>query len=149
MTAPRLPRWRLRALTAAIAAIAVVLLLIRPMVPGWVASYRTWRTERAIRDRLRQPLPMPFPGGTSLGNVLIHIKASTKSGTLPDGIPIFLDPIGLQEAGASLESTVAINTRGEPIEASLKAILDPLGLTFYVAHGLVSVTSKAGADVPY
>jgi len=48
-----------------------------------------------------------------------------------------------------LESTVAINTRGEPIEASLKAILDPLGLTFYVAHGLVSVTSKAGADVPY
>lgn len=148
MTPPRLSRWRVRALMAAVAAAAVVLFLIRPMVPGWMKSYRSWQVDRAIRDRLNQPLAMPFPGGTSLGSVLVHIQASTKSGALPNGIPIFIDPIGLQEAGRSLESAVTINTRGEPIEASLKAILDPLGLTFTVGQGIVSITSKESADVP-
>ena len=50
---------------------------------------------------------MPFPNETPLEDVIKYIRASTKSPAFPDGIPIYVDPLGLTEADKTMASPVA------------------------------------------
>ena len=63
-----------------------------------------------------------------------------------DGIPVYVDPIGLEEARVDITKPVEIG----PDQVRLKAFLDqrlgPLGLSDYVEDGLLTITSKQAAD---
>src|SRR5262249_8492513 len=50
-----------------------------------------------ILDALERPVTMTFPDPTPLRDVLRYVTLATATATYP-GIPIHLDPIGLQEA---------------------------------------------------
>ncbi len=58
---------------------------------------------------------MSFAEETSLEEVLKYIKEATKSSELPNGIAIYVDPIGLQEAEKSLTSTIQMDLEGVPL----------------------------------
>ncbi|HKI17391.1 MAG TPA: hypothetical protein VKA15_05905 [Isosphaeraceae bacterium] len=60
--------------------------------------------------------------------MLAYVKSSTKSPTYPAGIPIYVDPVGLQEAEKSMTSTVTIDLEQVPLRASLRLLLQQLGL---------------------
>ena len=63
------------------------------------------------------------------------------------GIPIYVDPIGLQEAEKSMTSTVRnINLEGVALRVSLKLLLNQLDLTYTVKDGLLTITSTDSAD---
>ncbi len=70
---------------------------------------------KAILARLDEPIPMEFPKATQLDEVLPYIKRSAQKGPNPPGIPIYIDPLGLQEVQRSLNSTVAIRVKGSPL----------------------------------
>jgi hypothetical protein len=83
----------------------------------------------------------PIPGPT-LALLLREIKRVTSNGVLWDGIPIFVDPIGLQEAGQTMNSPVTLSSKAVPIKKALKDALDQLKLCYTVKDGWMLITSK-------
>ncbi len=62
------------------------------------------------------------------------------------GIPIYVDPIGLQEAERSLNSTVQIDLEGVPLKTTLRLMLKQLGLAYTVKDGFLMITSEDSED---
>jgi hypothetical protein len=94
-----------------------------------------------ILDALEQPVAMTFPDPTPLQDVLRYITTATGTPDYP-GIPIYLDPIGLQEAEATPAATVTIDLRGIPLKTTLRLCLKQYGLVYIVKDGLLRVTSE-------
>ncbi len=101
-----------------------------------------------ILEKLNESVSMSFNADTPLEDVLKYIKQATTSSTY-SGIPIYVDPLGLQEAEKSMTSTVRnIDLNGVALRVSLKLLLNQLGLTYTVKDGLLTITSIDSADRP-
>src|SRR5262249_54408823 len=92
-----------------------------------------------------EPISMSFANETPLDDILKYIKQATTTPSF-SGIPIYVDPIGLQEAEKSLTSTVTIDLEGVPLKTTLKLLLKQLGLTYTVKDGFLMITSKESED---
>jgi hypothetical protein len=93
-----------------------------------------------IREALDQPIAMRFPNETPLDDVLKYIQLATTK-RFPSGIPIYVDPIGLQEAERSLNSTVLIDLECVPLKTTLRLCLNQLGMDYSVKDGFVLISS--------
>ena len=60
----------------------------------------------AILAKLEEPVAMSFPNETPLEDLLKYIKQAS-TGPNGTGIPIYVDPLGLQEADRTLTATVS------------------------------------------
>jgi tetratricopeptide (TPR) repeat protein len=100
---------------------------------------------RQILEKLDEPISMSFANETPLDDVLKYIKQATTTPTF-SGIPIYVDPLGLQEAERSLNSTVQIDLEGVPLKTTLKLILKQLGLAYTVKDGFLMITSEDSED---
>ncbi len=96
---------------------------------------------RRILSKLDRPVPMTSPNPIALTNVLAHIRSAT-SGPGDPGIPIYIDPVGLQEAEVSMTSTVRINPEKVALRTALKKLLRQLGLGYDVRDGLLTITAE-------
>jgi hypothetical protein len=115
-----------------------------------LSYYRNERTE-GIYDALSRPLDPMYPDTARLDEVLKLIrKRTTGRPKLPTGIPIYVDPIGLQEAGTSLGSPVKkpLSLERPTLGEHLRRILEPLGLAYEVKDGYLMITSKESLDEP-
>jgi RNA polymerase sigma factor (sigma-70 family) len=99
----------------------------------------------AILAKLNEPLAMKFPYEQPLQDVLKYIKQATK-GSKDNGIPIYIDPIGLSEAEKTMTSPVSIDVEGVPLRRTLQLILKQINLAYYVDDGLLVITSKDSTD---
>jgi RNA polymerase sigma factor (sigma-70 family) len=101
-----------------------------------------------ILAKLHEPLDMVFPRETPLDDVLKYITRVTKHGDPPSdpGIPIYVDPFGLQEVKKSLQSTVTINVTGVPLKVTLPRVLAQLGLAYLVGDGVLLISSSSRID---
>ncbi len=99
-----------------------------------------------ILRKLDDLIAVKFPDETPLGDFLKHIKDATKSPGMPNGFPIYVDPIGLQEADKSMTSTVTIDLEGVPLRRTLQLVLKQLGLAYLVADGMIYITSQDDMD---
>ncbi len=98
-------------------------------------------------EKLGESVSMSFSEDTPLEDVLKYVKQATRSPAFPEGIPIYVDPIGLQEAEKSITSTVRnMDLVGIPLKVTLKLLLNQLDLTYKVKDGLLTITSNASAD---
>jgi predicted DNA-binding protein (UPF0251 family) len=100
------------------------------------------RKTQAIMQALEEPIAMPFANKTPLNDVLKYIKAATTTPTF-SGIPIHVEPLGLQEANKSLDSTIQFDRADLPLKTSLRMILKPLGLSYVVKDGLLMIDSRS------
>jgi hypothetical protein len=118
-----------------------------------LSSYRNPRQEGII-DALDQPITLKYADGDAFDVVLKEIKKQTtknpKLPKLPAGIPIYIDPIGLQEAEQSLNATVTRPPAADalPLGEHLRLILEPLGLYYVVKYGFLMITVKESLDTP-
>ncbi len=105
---------------------------------------------KAILSKLNERISMNFPGDTPLEDVKKYIEQSTQdeAAGLPTGIPIYVDPQGLQDADKTMASTVTINLEGIPLKTTLRLLLKQLGLTYTVKDGLLTITSSSSDDQP-
>jgi RNA polymerase sigma factor (sigma-70 family) len=99
-----------------------------------------------ILTKLDDLVAMNFPKETPLDDILQHIKSTTKSREMPNGMPIYVDPVGLQEAEKSLTSTVTIDLEGVPLRRTLQLVLKQLGLHYLVEDGMIYITSEESED---
>jgi hypothetical protein len=98
--------------------------------------------------KLQQPVSMPFAQETPLEDVIKYIKSSTQSDDLPQGIPIYVDPAGLQEAEQTTQSPVTLELEGFPLATTLDLLLKQLDLKYHVRpDGLVVITYSQSGDV--
>jgi RNA polymerase sigma factor (sigma-70 family) len=89
---------------------------------------------------LSRPIAFKFKE-TRLEDVIKQVRENTRTQDY-EGIPIYVDEAGLQEAGASLEALVTIETQNTPLEASLDAVLRPLKLGAATRDGLLVISSR-------
>ena len=100
-----------------------------------------------ILKALEQPVPMHFPNETALEDVLKYVTEETVA-RVGKPIPIYVDPIGLQSARRTMQSTIwKIDIEGAPLRNSLARCLRQLDLTFVVRDGFLMI-SEAGAALP-
>ncbi len=103
---------------------------------------------QSIYAKLGQPVSMPFANETPLEDVIKYVKSATVSQELPEGIPIYVDPAGLQEADKTMQSPVTLNLEGVTLKQSLKLLLKQLDLAYTVKDGLMTITYIASKDQP-
>ena len=116
------------------------------------AEYLFDRDEKtkAILAKLNERISMNFENDTPLSDVQKYIESATQdeAAGLPSGIPIYVDPQGLQDADKTLASTVAIKLEGIPLRTTLRLMLRQLNLTYTVKDGLLTITSSSSDDQP-
>ena len=103
---------------------------------------------RAVLGALKKRVPMSFANETPLEDVLKHIKKETTSQELPAGIPIYVDPVGLNEAEKTMTSPITLDLQGVALRDSLRLGLKQIGLMYTVKDGLLSITSESSEDSP-
>jgi hypothetical protein len=98
---------------------------------------------RAIEERLAEPIALNIPNRTTLESALKAIKEATR-GPNDSGIPIYVDPAGLQEAGAGMNKPidVVLFDGATPLATNLRSLLRPLGLDYDVRDGFFTVSSR-------
>jgi hypothetical protein len=95
----------------------------------------------AIWFNLQKPVSMPFADETPLEDVIKYIRSATVSDELPQGIPIYIDPAGLQEADKTMLSPITLNLEGLPLALTLRLALKQLDLVYQVLpEGLLYIT---------
>jgi hypothetical protein len=100
-----------------------------------------------ILAKLDEPISMSFANETPLEDVLKYIKSATQ-GPNDAGIPIYVDPVGLQEAEKTMTSPITLDLEGVPLKTTLKLLLKQLGLTYTVKDGLLTITAENSEDQP-
>jgi hypothetical protein len=102
----------------------------------------------AILQALDRPVALHFAQETTLENAKRFIEEATRDAAsgLPHGIPIYIDPQGLQDADRSMASTVTIDIEGVPLRTSLRLLLRQLKLSFWVKDGLLTIGSIEDAE---
>ena len=108
-----------------------------------LASHETNPQSKAILKKLDARIDMNFSGSNSLEEVLKYIKQTTVSEDYA-GIPIYVDPKGLKEAEASLQSPVELELTGVPLKTTFRLILKQIGLAYCVRDGVLIVSSVQG-----
>jgi hypothetical protein len=104
---------------------------------------RNW----VIRDRLEKKVDLRFEK-TPLEDVLKFVKSATSKGPDDKGIPIYVDPLGLNEAEKTLATPISFVAKGEPLRSSLEQLLKSIGLTYVVKGGLLTVTAASDEPIP-
>jgi hypothetical protein len=99
-----------------------------------------------IAAELGKLVDMPFKTATSLEDAIKYVRASTKGPSFPDGIPVYVDPLGLQEAETSMSSTVTIDLAQVPLRTSLELLLKQLGLAYQIKDGLLKIVSESADE---
>lgn len=109
-------------------------------------SPHTEELSRRIREQLERPVDMHFANETPLTDVLKYVRSATTSEAMPEGLPIYLDPIGLQEAERTETSPIRIDLSRVPLGTSLRLALRQLGLDYMIKGGVLHITSEASED---
>lgn len=100
---------------------------------------------QAILRKLEEPVAMSFPNETPLEDLLKYIKQATQ-GPKDSGIPIYVDPQGLQEADKTLTSPIQLDLEGIPLRRTLQLALRQLDLVYFVDDGILVITSEQSED---
>ena len=101
------------------------------------------RSQKVLAE-LGKPLLMSFKEETPLEDVLKYIKQSTTGAAFPNGLPLYVDPIGLSEADKTSNSTVRnVDLEGVPLKTTLRLVLEQLDLTYVVRDGLLTIRRKS------
>ena len=110
---------------------------------------------KVILDRLEEKVDLTFEK-TPLEEVFKHIfrvpvhvigdKKATSKGKDDKGIPIYVDPVGLQEAEKTLTTPITFTAKGEPLKSSLERLLRLIDLIYVVKDGFLMVTSRSSEE---
>ena len=97
-----------------------------------------------VLAKLDEPITMSFMEETPLEDVLKYIKQVTTTKTYK-GIPVYVDPVGLQEAEKSMTSTVhGLDLEGIPLRRTLQLLLSQIDLVYFVEDGILYITAAGG-----
>jgi RNA polymerase sigma factor (sigma-70 family) len=121
---------------------------IRPQIAALAAVLAAREGDsqsKVILKKLEEPISMSFAHATPFADVLKYIRHATTTPTYV-GIPIYVDPKGLEEATATLDSTVSFDLEGVPLKTTLRLMLKQIGLAYCVRDGVLIISSVQGIN---
>jgi len=121
---------------------------LRPIMAGNAAKMAVRDTEprsQVIRKKLEEAISFSFANPTPLEDLLKYIKQATTTPTYP-GVPIYVDPKGLDETNCTITSPVAIDLEGIPLRTTMRLALKQLGLAYCVRDGVLIISSVQGIN---
>jgi hypothetical protein len=97
---------------------------------------------RAVNQRVYAPAGNHE---VTLSELVAILRTVTRSAELPNGIPIYVESVGLQEAEKTLSSTafLCIKATGVTIRSILEQFVEQLDMECYVSDGMVVITHRA------
>jgi RNA polymerase sigma factor (sigma-70 family) len=110
-----------------------------------VASRDTEPKSKATLKKLEEPITMSFAQETPLDDVLNYIRQATVTKN-SNSIPIYVDPKGLKDAEATLNSAIRLDLEGVPLKTTLRLMLKQIGLAFCVRDGVLIISSVQGIN---
>ena len=120
---------------------------LRPWLPTVVSEYPAGSDGVAfanarILQALDQTVPMRFPQGKPLRDLLAYVVSATRS---PDGheIPIYIDPGSVDDIEKALQTPVKIDLEGVPLRTTLDLALHQCELLYTVKGGVIIVDNGA------
>jgi len=123
------------------------LIALRPWLPSVVSGLpaetaRIGVENSRVKKALDQPVPMTFPDAVPLEDLLKYVRTATQA---PDGheIVIYVDPIGLEATGKTMQSPIQIDIEGHPLSLTLRLALRQLGMHFDVRDGMLFIASDS------
>jgi RNA polymerase sigma factor (sigma-70 family) len=98
----------------------------------------------AIRAKLDEEIAIDFGPETTLDEVKRYLGEKTRDerAGFPEGIPIYFNPLGLQDSEKTMQSTISMELRGVPLRTTLRLLLRQVGLIYKVTGGLLVITSE-------
>ncbi|HEX3448675.1 MAG TPA: hypothetical protein VHS97_10505, partial [Isosphaeraceae bacterium] len=121
---------------------------IRPQIAALAAGLAAREGDplsKVVLKKLEEPISMSFANETPLDDVLKYIRQATTTPTYA-GIPIYVDPKGLEEATAALDSTVSFDLEHVPLKTTLRLMLKQIGLAYCVRDGVLIISSVQGVN---
>jgi len=106
---------------------------------------------KIIYSKLDQPVSMSFGADDiPLSDLVLYLREMTidPGAGLPKGIPIHVDPVGLRNAGRTVDDKISMNLEGIPLRATLQLALDQLKLTYTVKDGVLKITCPSDTPEP-
>jgi RNA polymerase sigma factor (sigma-70 family) len=97
--------------------------------------------QRAVQQQLSLIVDAKFPDGVTLEEFLKYIKQVTTKAK-PPGLPIYVDPVGLQEAEKSMSSKLIIELERRPVREVLRSALRCIGLAGRAKDGFYMIESE-------
>jgi hypothetical protein len=117
-----------------------------PVLSGGPAgSSRVAVANSRIFRALERKVPVRFTD-VPLGDFLNYVRERTKDGE-GHGIPLYVDPVGMQECEQTLDSIVSIDLVDAPLKTSLDAALSQLNLKYAVRDGLLMIAVGEGEEL--
>ncbi len=95
---------------------------------------------RQILQKLDETIDLKVENSPTLSDFLKAIKKATTDQTFP-GIPIYVDPLGLQEAHVSLNQQIDFRKR-DKLGFVIREALRPWHLVYRVKDGFLMITSR-------
>jgi hypothetical protein len=97
---------------------------------------------KAILAKLEEKISMNFPNQTPFEDFQKYIVSATQdeAAGFPTGLPIYVDPRGLEEADSEMTSTITMNLEGVPLRTSLRLAIRQLGLDYRVDGGVLLIS---------
>ena len=116
------------------------------VLPTW-NYYRLDPITRQITAQLRKPVRLSLIEGRKLrfDEFLREVRILSADAD-QKSIPIYVDPIGLQDVNHTLATFVEVERDQVPIAEHLRRALGPLGMDYSVRDGLLTVTSAGSVD---
>ena len=96
---------------------------------------------KLIEERLDKDVSMNFAHETPLEDVLKYVKESTKDAK-GKSIPIYVDPIGLQNAEKTMTSPITLDLEDVPLRTTLRLILGQLGMDYRIRDGMLYISNE-------
>jgi len=103
---------------------------------------------QSILKALEKTSSFSFPNETPLEEILKYFKKKTITPEFPNGIPIYVDPIGLQEAEKTLITPVTLDVERIPLKTAIWLIVEQLGMIYEVDGGVLRITSTSSERAP-
>ena len=100
----------------------------------------------AVMRALRARVEMHFPEATPLSELVAYVQSVVTTPDFPRTIPVYVDPIGLEEQEVTLESPIQLDLRTIPLRRTLQLALRPLGLSYAVMDGMIVISSPDQLD---
>lgn len=94
-----------------------------------------------ILKALDQPISFHFPTDVPLEEALRYVSTTA---VMDDGrpLPIYVNPIALQEQDRTLQSPVSLVLEGVPLRTCLDCLVRQLGLSYEIKGGLIEVVNE-------
>ena len=98
---------------------------------------------KQVEKQLDLRIDAEFPKGIALVDLLKHIKQETTKAQ-PPGLPIYVNPIGLEELKRVIGFIVTVNHKQQPVRNILQQALGDAGLKFAATDGFLMIDSRTG-----